>query len=77
VKYKSGARKGEENWDKRDRTTERVFNIPMNDHRTFVEEWERTTGLCQHCGDTGVEFDSWNHKTGRATRPCRCPQGKR
>lgn len=51
--YKSGVRKGQKNWTKRDRSTDREFLVTFREHDDFIARWERTTGMCSLCYGTG------------------------
>lgn len=67
-RFKSGPRKGELNWAKCDRTTERTLIITFKELDAREEQWERDTtkccrcfgsgkdpwGLCRRCGGTGI-----------------------
>jgi hypothetical protein len=71
--FTSGKRKGQKDWKKRDKATERPILIPEREHRAFVEAWEKASGLCSKCGDTGEEFEGWSLEKGCTYRPCtRC-----
>lgn len=69
--YKSGPRKGSENWSKRDRSTEMVAAVILSDLDAFELEWEQKTGLCKTCVGSGQEWRGWNRKTGDRFEECR------
>lgn len=51
--------------------------IPEEKHRLFIEAWERETGLCHLCGDTG-EVKTGMDQDGPKYGPCeRCHRGNR
>lgn len=73
VTFQRGRRKGQMNWGRREKSTERTVILPVADHEKFCEEWEKRTGLCRNCTGEGKVFASWNHITGTKYRPCaRC-----
>ena len=57
VRYKSGPNKGELNWAKRDRATERTLIITFKDVDARERQWERDTGKCCRCAGSGK--DPW------------------
>lgn len=52
VLFKSGPRKGQLNW--KHRSAETTVVISFGDHHAFVAGWEKETGLCSSCGNTGT-----------------------
>ncbi|EHL99335.1 hypothetical protein HMPREF9946_03097 [Acetobacteraceae bacterium AT-5844] len=69
--FKSGPRKGEKNWKKRDRSTQMTVSIPKAAHQKWLLEWEQKTGLCHECNGKGEVFKSWDRETGTQMKPCR------
>lgn len=67
--FKSGPRKGQKNWGKRERPTEREVILLGADHDAFIAEWEKANG-CSRCGGSGREFAGWSSAEGERTRPC-------
>jgi hypothetical protein len=51
--YRSGPRKGQTNWHKRDKSTEIEFVIAVTDFDARIARWEAETGSCRACGGTG------------------------
>ena len=70
VNYSRGERKGQTNWSKRDRGTERKVIITPAEHTRWLIAWEKRTGLCSHCVGKGQVFRSWNHQAGTTYRTC-------
>lgn len=67
--FKSGPRKGETNWAKRDKTTEREFLITFVEHDARVAAWEAEHGTCSSCTDGQYETGGTCHRckgTGKA-----------
>lgn len=76
VMFKSGPRKGQPNW--KHATDEQTVYISEPEQRAFEAAWEKETGLCKRCGDTGEELERWSTADGATYRPCtRCPRGAR
>jgi hypothetical protein len=68
-----GLRKGEPNWKKRDRATERELFATFSQLDAVRDQWERDTGKCASCGGDGQESAGWIRRTGTLYRPCtRC-----
>lgn len=71
VFFKSGPRKGEINW--KHRIDEHTVIIPSDEHNAFIAAWEKETGLCRDCGNTGQEEAGWSKNAGVMHRGCeRC-----
>lgn len=70
--YIRGPRKGRPNFSKPVEGTRRVLFIDLQELDAFVDEWEKSTGSCRHCGGTGLEWAGWNRETGTKYRPCGC-----
>lgn len=62
--YKSGPRKGQTNWMKLDKSTEREFLITFAEYDARVREYETRTGRCSSCVDGKYE-------TGRDCHRCK------
>lgn len=65
-----GSCKGNRNWKRRDRATERVANIPVADHDAWTREWERQTGKCSNCVGEGKVMARWHYKEGMTYKTC-------
>lgn len=52
-RFKSGPRKGQRNWPRRDRCTEQTVIILKSEHDAFEAAWSRETGLCVKCVGNG------------------------
>ncbi|MFP2898778.1 hypothetical protein [Corallococcus sp. 4LFB] len=72
--FKSGPRKGELNWAKRDRSTERELAIPFPEFDAFLLEWEAETGRCHNCYGNGRAFDRVCYRCGGAGKAPTAPQ---
>lgn len=71
--FKSGPRKGEVNWARRDRAWDRTLVISMDEYRAFRDEWEAKTGRCKNCGGCGWVGFRWSATEGVSFRRCaRC-----
>ena len=68
---KSGKNKGEKNWAKLDKATEKTVYITPDGHRVWMQQWETKTGKCSQCVGTGQELIGWSIKTGKVMRPCK------
>lgn len=69
--FKSGPRKGEKNWGKRDRSTERELAVTFAELDAFMAKWEAETGLCSACGGGGETMTGWSAESGSAYARCR------
>lgn len=65
-----GKGKGQRNWKKRDKSTERTAYFTPEEHRLFLECWEKTTGKCSACIGTGEVFARWSVDNGTEYKPC-------
>ena len=65
-----GKRKGKPNWRKMDKTTKRTVVITVEEHKAWLIEWEKKTGLCSRCEGTGKLLESWSREEGDKYRPC-------
>lgn len=77
-----GKRKGENNWSKRDRKTERELFATFAQLEMCRAQWERDTGKCGVCGGDGQELAgvSASQSTYRPCKACKAtgaPQGNR
>lgn len=71
--FKSGPRKGETNWAKADKSTERRIVISAGDALRFRLEWERDHGKCHECLGSGRAWCGWSKSEGNRFRTCvRC-----
>jgi len=70
--YTRGPRKGRPNFSKPVPGSERVLFINLDELEAFTAEWERTTGLCRHCGDTGLKWNGWSAAEGNSYIACNC-----
>lgn len=71
--YTRGPRKGQTNWDESVPGTERVLFINLDELEEFKAEWERTTGLCRDCTESGLVWAGWSRDEGTKWKPCtRC-----
>ncbi|EKD40821.1 MAG: hypothetical protein ACD_74C00157G0006 [uncultured bacterium] len=68
--FTRGPRKGELNFKKLDPTTLREVFLPVEEHKAWVEEWEKKTGLCSHCQGKGQRPVGWSAETGSRFKPC-------
>lgn len=48
-----GPRKGQSNWRKRDKTSERIVHITPEEHKAWIGKWVERTGLCVRCVGKG------------------------
>lgn len=64
-RFKSGPRKGEINWAKRDKSTERTLCIPFAEFDAFEAKWEADNNACSSCGGAG----KW--ESGRECHSCK------
>lgn len=69
--YKSGPRKGRENWKRRDPETERTVYITPAEQDAWEAAWSARTGLCLECTGKGEKVKSWSAKEGTTYKPCR------
>lgn len=63
--FTRGPRKGEPNFKKLDPATRREVYLPIEEHRAWVEEWEKKTGLCSYCQGKGQR-----PAAGSSFKPC-------
>jgi hypothetical protein len=68
--YKSGPRKGQPNWQKRDLATERRIFISYDEGYAYMLEWERKTGNCAQCQGRGKRVVGWSRDGGNRYRDC-------
>lgn len=71
----AGKYKGQPNWRRRDRSTERTIVITIPDANKWASEWSARTGKCDNCTGSGKVFHSWNHETGTTYKTCRMCEG--
>lgn len=59
-------------WKYADKSTRKVIDIPDDDHRAWVAEWERKTGLCATCDRKRPGFQNigWSAAEGVKHRVC-------
>jgi hypothetical protein len=71
--YARGKRKGDHNWSKRDKSTERELFATFAQLEACRTKWERDTGKCSTCGGDGQELASVgvNGATYRPCEPCK------
>lgn len=74
VRYKTGSRKGANNWSKRDRSTDRTMALRSVDMARFRAEWERETGKCADC--SGSAWKWCGASVGEGSRYMPCPRCK-
>lgn len=67
--YASGKYKGEINWNKRDKKTERELFATFAQLEACKLTWEQSTGKCATCGGDGQELESVG-LAGKTYRPC-------
>lgn len=65
-----GQGKGRPNFRKLDPATRREVYLSVEEHRTWVAEWEKKTGLCSHCQGKGKRPAGWSIETGNRFKPC-------
>lgn len=71
--FKSGPRKGQTKWAKRDRSTQREIVVTREQIRERRAQWQRDSGKCVDCYGTGAAIAGWSVDEGTFTRPCgRC-----
>lgn len=71
--YARGKHKGEINWTKRDRATERELFASHVQLDSVRSQWETDTGKCSECGGDGQQPNGWRIGVGTLYRPCiRC-----
>lgn len=68
--FTRGPRKGEPNFKKSDPATRREVFLPVEEHKAWVEEWEKKTGLCSHCQGKGQRPAGWSAETGSWFKSC-------
>lgn len=51
--FTKGAKVGEPNWAKRDKTSERVLHITPDEYQSWEDAWVKRTGLCPNCMGKG------------------------
>lgn len=74
--YASGPKKGQENWTRRDRATERRLVITVDEMEHAKGRWETEHNLCAGCGGSARETTGWSETNGVRTGPCRRCRGK-
>jgi hypothetical protein len=67
---KTGKRKGEHNWAKKDKSTERTVIITPKEHETWLREWSLKTGKCANCYGEGQVWIGWGRESGNRYKPC-------
>ncbi len=50
---------GQPDWKKKDKKTERIFNVTVAEGMELTEVWRIQTGKCVKCGGDGKVFQSW------------------
>lgn len=65
-----GPGKGQPNFRKLDPATRRTVFLPIEEHRTWVKDWEKKTGLCADCQGKGQRPAGWSIETGNRFKPC-------
>jgi hypothetical protein len=68
--YSRGKRKGETNWTKRDRSTQRELFISRNEYEKRRMKWQADTGKCVECMGSGQRFASHSIYEGIKYKPC-------
>lgn len=68
--YSRGKRKGDTNWKKRDRSTEKELFISRNEYEKRRQKWQADTGKCVECLGSGKTLASMSIYTGKTYRPC-------
>ena len=66
-----GKRKGQPNWSKADKTTEREAYFTPAEHDEWCRQWEIRTGLCAQCTGKGEVFARWSTTDGTTYKPCK------
>lgn len=77
--FQRGKRKGQVNWGRRYKATEKTAILPIAEHEKWKADWETRTGLCFSCvGEKRVAI-GWSQVSGTKYKPCpRCHEtGKR
>lgn len=72
---KSGKSKGQPNWKKMDKTTERKVFISYQERDAFEAKWEAETGKCSQCEGKGQVSAGWSREEGRTYRNCKACGG--
>ena len=68
--YSRGKRKGDTNWSKRDRSTEKELFISRNEYDKRRQKWQADTGKCVECLGSGQILAGMSIYTGKTYRPC-------
>jgi hypothetical protein len=71
AKIKRGKYKGNDDWKKRDKTSEAEIPIKFGDIKEVQAEWEAETGKCSNCRGSGKSWIGWGKDTGNRFEPCR------
>lgn len=74
-RFKSGKRKGDLNWAKRDKRTERTLVITFADFDAYMAAWERKTGVCIKCDGNGTRSVGWSSTEGHTLVHCSACDG--
>ena len=72
---KSGPRKGQANWPKRDKSTQHTVIVTPAEYEAWELAWIERTGGCAMCGGTGRLFVRWSKGEGTTWRPCNICDG--
>jgi len=70
-----GKRKGQHNWNKMDRSTNKIVYITIAENAEFAEKWQEETGLCANCEGKGKTMKSWHHINGAEYQECKECEG--
>mgnify|MGYP000102432748 CR=1 FL=1 len=62
--YKQGEKKGQTNYSKADKATERTITFTPQEHDDFVQNWEVLNKLCMKCKGKGSAATAWNSTKG-------------
>lgn len=65
-----GPNKGQKDWSKRDRSTERTVNITVREHSEWKQQWSARTGKCNRCTGTGETLLRMSVDDGALYKPC-------
>lgn len=69
-KFVKGDHKGEINWKRLDRSTEKKVFIPTEEHEKWLEQWEKQTGKCSDCLGVGTRVCGWSKADGQRYSKC-------
>ena len=67
-KFKSGKRKGRDNWNKA--TNVRTLSVLDSELDEFKVAWSKKTGFCSECTGTKEVFSGWSLDAGTTWKPC-------